>query len=275
MKFNDNYQELKQFAEMAAKSSIIPKQYQGNPYDILLITMMGNDIGLTPMQSLQSIAVLNGRPSLYGDAAIALVRRHSEFENIREYIQDEVAYCEIKRKNKDWYIGSFSKQQAIQAGLWNRQGPWKTYPERMLKMRARGFALRDVFADALNGLITTEEANDYPVDNTQAENNNTHTESVNKTNSKTEQLDNILGEENHEQTQENLQQDHVSSDENQDSDHIYLVSQVRQFCEDHCVPLEIINQLLNRANCNDFSDMPYEKLQKSYEFLKNKYKVEE
>ena len=33
----------------------------------------------------------------------------------------------------------------------------------MLKMRARGFALRDKFSDALKGLITVEEARDYNV----------------------------------------------------------------------------------------------------------------
>ena len=51
---------------------------------------------------------------------------------------------------------------ANRAGLLNRSGPWKSYPDRMLKMRARGFALRDVFADALGGMISAEEANDYP-----------------------------------------------------------------------------------------------------------------
>jgi uncharacterized iron-regulated membrane protein len=32
----------------------------------------------------------------------------------------------------------------------------------MLTLRARGFALRNTFADALRGLITAEEAQDYP-----------------------------------------------------------------------------------------------------------------
>jgi hypothetical protein len=32
----------------------------------------------------------------------------------------------------------------------------------MLQMRARGFALRDAFPDALRGMVTAEEASDYP-----------------------------------------------------------------------------------------------------------------
>jgi hypothetical protein len=34
----------------------------------------------------------------------------------------------------------------------------------MLQLRSRGFGLRDAFSDALNGLITREEAEDYPID---------------------------------------------------------------------------------------------------------------
>jgi hypothetical protein len=57
---------------------------------------------------------------------------------------------------------SFSVSDAKRAGLWGKSGPWANYPERMLKYRARGFCLRDAFPDVLKGLITIEEANDYP-----------------------------------------------------------------------------------------------------------------
>jgi hypothetical protein len=58
----------------------------------------------------------------------------------------------------------FSVEDAKRAGLWGKQGPWTAYPKRMLSMRARGFAIRDCFADVLKGLITAEEAQDYPSD---------------------------------------------------------------------------------------------------------------
>jgi hypothetical protein len=51
---------------------------------------------------------------------------------------------------------------AKKAGLWGKAGPWQQYPGRMMALRARGFALRNAFADALRGLITAEEAQDYP-----------------------------------------------------------------------------------------------------------------
>ena len=95
------------------------------------------------MQALQNIAVINGRPSLWGDAMLALVQSHPEYDGHKEYIKDDVAYCEVKIKGCDLHVSTFSKEDAILAGLWGKSTVWKSYPERMLKLRARGFALRD------------------------------------------------------------------------------------------------------------------------------------
>jgi hypothetical protein len=122
------------------------------------------------MQSLQNIAVINGRPSVWGDAMKALVMAHHSCEWIKEVFDDATmaATCVCKRKGQPEQSMRFSKKDAESAGLWGKQGPWKQYPKRMLQMRARGFALRDVWPDVLRGLITSEEAGDY-----QDEQNNT------------------------------------------------------------------------------------------------------
>ncbi len=73
-----------------------------------------------------------------------------------------VAVCVAKRKGRKPVIAKFSVEDAKRAGLWGKQGPWQAYPKRMMQMRARGFALRDAFPDALKGLITVEEAQDFP-----------------------------------------------------------------------------------------------------------------
>tara|TARA_Y100001954_G_C15811519_1_gene605451 strand:+ start:1769 stop:2713 length:945 start_codon:yes stop_codon:yes gene_type:complete len=155
-----------QFAKEIASSNLVPQQFRGKPADIYLAMSWGDELGLSPIQSLQNIAVINGKPSIYGDTMIALCRRHPEFEDIKETISGEgsarTAVCEIKRKGQSWYKSQFTMGEAAKAGLLNRPGPWKSYPDRMLKMRARGFALRDVFADALGGMISAEEAQDYP-----------------------------------------------------------------------------------------------------------------
>ena len=59
---------------------------------------------------------------------------------------------------------TFSVADAKRAKLWFKAGPWTTYPDRMPQMRARGFAIRDTFPDALRGVITAEEAQDHPTE---------------------------------------------------------------------------------------------------------------
>lgn len=159
--------EAIQFSEMLAASSMVPKAYQGKPQDILVCVQWGYEVGLAPMQALQNIAVINGKPSVYGDAALALVQASPVCESVEETIEDEgtanpVAVCIAKRLNRPPVISRFSVEDAKRAGLWGKQGPWQAYPKRMLQMRARGFALRDAFPDVLRGLITAEEAQDYP-----------------------------------------------------------------------------------------------------------------
>ena len=159
--------EAIQFSDMLASSSMVPKAYQGKPQDILVCVQWGYEMGLAPMQALQNIAVINGKPSVYGDAMMALVQASAVCEDVEEYFENEgtpnpVAVCIAKRKNRKPVVAKFSVEDAKRAGLWAKQGPWSAYPKRMMQMRARGFALRDAFPDVLKGLISAEEAQDYP-----------------------------------------------------------------------------------------------------------------
>ncbi len=161
--------EAKQFATELASSNLVPKAYAGKPLDILVAIQWGTELGLAPMQSLQNIAVINGKPSVYGDALMALVLANPACEGVEEFIEDDktsnpVAVCIAHRRGRKPVTARFSVEDAKRAGLWGKQGPWTQYPKRMLQMRARGFALRDSFPDALKGLITVEEAQDYPED---------------------------------------------------------------------------------------------------------------
>jgi hypothetical protein len=161
--------EAMEFSKLLADSSMVPKQYQGKPQDVLVCVQWGTELGLAPMQALQNIAVINGKPSVYGDAAMALVQNSPVCEDIEEYFEGEgtanpVAVCVAKRKGRKPVVAKFSVEDAKRAGLWGKQGPWSAYPKRMMQMRARGFALRDAFADVLKGLITVEEAQDYPTE---------------------------------------------------------------------------------------------------------------
>ena len=150
-------------SEIIAKSSFCPKAFLGKPGDILVCVQFGAEVGLKILQSLQNIAVINGRPCLWGDSMLAVCQQSPSYEYIHETFDEATmtATCAAKRKGSPEVVRTFSKTQAEKAGLWGKN-VWALYPERMLSARARGFALRDTWADTLRGIISAEEASDYP-----------------------------------------------------------------------------------------------------------------
>lgn len=172
-----NMEGLWRVAAVVARSGLVPTGME-SPERCFLALAKGAEIGLSPMQSIESIAPINGKATIYGDAALALVRASGELVEFEERLEgagdDRVAYCRSVREDargRTFSVEtSFSLQEAKDAGLFpgrNRKGeidarsPWNSYTNRMLKFRARGFNLRDNFGDVLKGMVTFEEARDY------------------------------------------------------------------------------------------------------------------
>ena len=159
--------EALRYSDLIAQSNFCPKEYRGRAGDVLVAVQYGLELGILPLQALQGIAVINGKPTIYGDLALAVVRGSGLLENFEESDPSEAgkagkAVCRAKRKGQTAPIErSFSVQDAKSAGLWGKSGPWTQYPGRMLVMRARSWVLRDGFADALKGLQLREEVQDY------------------------------------------------------------------------------------------------------------------
>jgi len=150
-----------EFAGILSKSNMVPKEFVGNPGNILVAIQWGMELGLQPMQAMQNIAVINGRPSLWGDAVIGIVKASPACEYVVEEVTDTTATCRVKRRGEPEQSRTFTMEDATKAGLKGKQGPWTQYPKRMMQMRARSWALRDVFPDVLRGMPVAEEVMDY------------------------------------------------------------------------------------------------------------------
>lgn len=160
-------EEAEKYASLIANSSICPMAFKGRPGDVLIILQMGNELGLKPMQALRSLGCINGMAFAYGDGLLSLVKRHREFEDIKEWSDGDiklgtyVAHCTIYRKGQEPQTRSFSYSDAKTANLLGKT-VWAQYPKRMLQHRARGYACRDVFPDALFGLYSEDEVQGIP-----------------------------------------------------------------------------------------------------------------
>lgn len=148
---------------LSMSGDMVPKHFQGKPEMIMAAVVRGMEIGLAPMQALSNIAVINGRASIWGDALPALLQRagHDIDSGIEGEGDQMVAWAEVRRGDTGKvYRRTFSVADAKKASLWGKQGPWQSYPQRMLQMRARSFAARDGASDALMGLQVAEEMRD-------------------------------------------------------------------------------------------------------------------
>lgn len=126
--------------------------------------MQGLECGIAPMQAVQNIAIINGRPCIWGSLVPALIWKngHQIEERIEGDDDDRTAYCKITRGDNGAVIErSFSVKQAKAASLFGKAGPWKLYPDRMLQMRARGFCANDGVPDVLRGMYLAEEVQDF------------------------------------------------------------------------------------------------------------------
>lgn len=160
-------------AELTVKAGFAPK---GATVESCVVAMIhGAKLGLDPLAAVQGIAVVNGRPTLWGDQLAAAVKGSSVFggEHV-EYIgagDDAGVRFAVWRKGDDenTTVETFTVRDAKRAGLWGKTGPWTQYPRQMLFNRARAFAYRHAFPDALMGMRFREEEEDAaPVDVTPA-----------------------------------------------------------------------------------------------------------
>ncbi len=160
-----SFTEALSMAEVMSKSQLVPKDYRGQPANIVVAWQLGAPLGLNILAAMQNIAVINGRPSVWGDGALAICRAHPKWVSIEEEFageegsEDFRAICVINRKDEPECRRVFSVTDAKRAALWGKD-VWAKYPKRMLQMRARSWAMRDAFTDALSGMQVSEESRD-------------------------------------------------------------------------------------------------------------------
>lgn len=151
------------FAKYVAASGLAPKSFH-TAEQVLVAVQWGAEVGFSPMQALQGIPVINGRPSIMVEPAMALamasgllIQRHDRFEG--EGLT-RTAIVALVRKGGMAIERRFSVEDAKRAKL-DGKDIWKGYPDRMLYARALGYALKDLFPDVLRGMAVAETLDEF------------------------------------------------------------------------------------------------------------------
>lgn len=164
----DSLEKLWRLANIMSKSGLVPKEMASSVEKTFVAMACGLELGLKVMTSLQNIYIVNNRPTIFGDATLALCSDQIEWI-VEDFtgtpFEDEfTAVCTVKVRGKEKpTMRSFSVGDAKTAKLWGKRGkegqdtPWVTYPKRMLQMKARNFALRDACPGALKGIAIFED----------------------------------------------------------------------------------------------------------------------
>jgi hypothetical protein len=172
-----NLDDLGRVADMIWKSGLAPKGDDASTIGTKIL--FGIEVGLSMMTALNNISVINGRPSIYGDAVLSRIMSSPvfDFDVFDEHFENEpdnIAnpadnFTAVITMGRITRTGAtkvrterFSVADAKRAKLWGKSGPWTEHPKRMLLWRPRTFLARNLFADLLRGYQIAEEAMDLP-----------------------------------------------------------------------------------------------------------------
>lgn len=143
---------------MIADTVMVPRGLRGNPAAMYAAIMMGRELDLGPMQSMQMIDVIDGRPSLSAELQTAMIRSAGHSITASVFTDHECSISGRRVDNGDEMEVSFTIEMAERAGLLSKRN-WQQYPEAMLWARAVSMLARMLFADvfAVMHVYTPEE----------------------------------------------------------------------------------------------------------------------
>ena len=147
-----------QYAKALAEASILPRQYQRQPGNLLVVIEMATALGIPPIQAVNSVTIINGTPTLSANLVAAVVRRAGHRLRVREDGPESVTATLIRADDPDYeFTATWTREKATRAGLWGNRGPWTQYPAQMLRARAITDVCRQGASDATMGVRYTPE----------------------------------------------------------------------------------------------------------------------
>lgn len=150
------YESMWKVAQRVHQTPFVPKSMMGKPEHVLACVLYGNELGLGPMQALNSIHVIEGRAAASPELMRALVAKAGHRIDVTENTNEA---CTMKGSRVDTGAEAtvrWSLEDAKNAGLQGKDN-WRKYPRAMLVARATSELCRLLFPDVIAGLSYTPE----------------------------------------------------------------------------------------------------------------------
>lgn len=162
--YADGYWRL---ANRIVNTEMVPDGMRGQPDAVVACFFKGYEMGMGPMQALDSFDVIKGKVAMKPEAMRALVMSHGHLFVLRDGVENGERYCEAEVRRSDWpenqpnEVYRYDWADAVLAGLTGKDN-WKKNPRSMLDARTTGGAARRYFADVIQGMsYTTSEVADF------------------------------------------------------------------------------------------------------------------
>lgn len=163
------YEQIGRAAQMLAKSSMVPQNYRNNVGDCFVALEMASRLGVSPLMVMQTLYVVQGKPSWSGQAATAMLKNSPKYKNVRHVYFGEKGKdswgCKVEATRTD--TGELVTGAEVTIAIAKAEGwysksgsKWQTIPELMLAYRASAWFSRVHEPGLLMGMQTSEEVED-------------------------------------------------------------------------------------------------------------------
>jgi hypothetical protein len=157
----ENLEDAVALSQKLAGSNLLPMALRKRPEDVLVTLLAGREMGLSPMQAIRNIHVIEGRPTMSAELMVAQCLRHPEICELFEMVESTAVQATFaaKRQGRPAKKLTYSLEDAKVAGLANRDN-WRKSPKAMLRARAASALARAVFPDLVAGVYEIDEGDD-------------------------------------------------------------------------------------------------------------------
>lgn len=162
-----------QMADALSKSTIIPRDYQGNPSNCLIAVEMSSRMNASPMMVMQHLFVVNGRPAWSSQWIVAMINQSRKYKTELQYEfgnapEDGGLSCyawAIDQQGHRVEGPKITMKMAEAEGWLNKNGSkWKTMPQVMIQYRAASFFGRKNCPDMIMGIYSRDEVLEMDLD---------------------------------------------------------------------------------------------------------------